>query len=295
MSTSDCVSARPESGPAGTQLTVRQLLVDLRTPLQARWHRNDFLTQYFNALSMSFPVGEQFFIDSVRGALPLLPQAPQHELLRADIVQFIGQEAAHRHIHAQYNAHLQAQGLVNHWERWARWRIGWAQRRGLKPLALLAITCAYEHLTATLADVALRYGDSFDGAEPRMRSLWLWHASEEVEHRSVAFDLYVAAGGSPARRVRWYLYILLMMALEAGSQTALNLHHSGRLWRLSTWRDGLSFLLGPRGLLWRIAPALWRYLRRDFHPSQEGRASAQAADLARQWLSAHPQAWRSIR
>lgn len=276
-------------------LTVRQLLVDLRTPLQARWHRNDFLTQYFNALSMSFPVGEQFFIDSVRGALPLLPQELGHERLRADIEQFIGQEASHRHIHAQYNAHLQAQGLVNHWQHWAKRRIDWAHRRGLKPLALLAITCAYEHLTATLAALALRHDDQLAGADARLRSLWLWHASEEVEHRSVAFDLYVAAGGSPARRVRWYLYILLVMVLEASAQTALNLHHSGRLWRLSTWRDGLMFVCGPRGLLWRSAPALWRYLRRDFHPSREPEATAQASELSRRWLKAHTTEWRSVR
>ena len=279
----------PAAAPA-SGLTVRQLMLDLRTPLPPRWHRNDFLTQYFNALSMSFPVGEQFFIDAVRGALPFLPKGEEHAALRAEIPLFIGQEATHRHLHAQYNAHLEAQGLVNRWQHWARRRLAIAQRLGMHPKSLLAVTCAYEHITATLAHGTLRHADWLEGAEPRLQTLWLWHASEEVEHRSVAFDLYRAVGGSHIRRLRWYLHVLLLMALEATAQTVLNLHHSGALWRLATWRDGLAFFWGRRGAVWRCGPALLRYLRRDFHPGHDP-----AAMLASQWLAEHGHQWRAVR
>ena len=44
-----------------------RLLIDLEAPIARHWNGGDaFRTAYFNALSMSFPVGEQFFIDSVR-------------------------------------------------------------------------------------------------------------------------------------------------------------------------------------------------------------------------------------
>ena len=58
-----------------TTLTVRRLLIDLEQPVARHWCANDaFLTAWFNALSMSFPVGEQFFLDSVRnGAKALSP------------------------------------------------------------------------------------------------------------------------------------------------------------------------------------------------------------------------------
>ncbi|WP_150698531.1 metal-dependent hydrolase [Pandoraea terrae] len=103
-----------------SDLTVRKLTVDLAAGFGRYWHSGDaFRTMYYNALSMSFPVGEQSFIDSVRDALPLLPDDPRHDRLRADIAQFIGQEATHRHLHEQYNAQLARQGLVNRWERWA--------------------------------------------------------------------------------------------------------------------------------------------------------------------------------
>ena len=50
-----------------TELVVRRLLIDLETPLARHWCGGDaFRTALFNALSMSFPVGEQFFIDAVR-------------------------------------------------------------------------------------------------------------------------------------------------------------------------------------------------------------------------------------
>jgi predicted metal-dependent hydrolase len=48
-------------------LTVRKLEVDIASGFDRHWHGGDaFLSQYYNALSMSFPVGEQSFIDAVR-------------------------------------------------------------------------------------------------------------------------------------------------------------------------------------------------------------------------------------
>lgn len=57
------------------QLVVRRLLVDLEAPIARHWNGGDaFRTAFSNALSMSFPLGEQFFVDSVRdGAKQLTP------------------------------------------------------------------------------------------------------------------------------------------------------------------------------------------------------------------------------
>jgi len=53
-----------------TDLVVRRLLIDLETPVARHWNGGDaFRTAFFNALSFSFPAGEQFFIDSVRRVL----------------------------------------------------------------------------------------------------------------------------------------------------------------------------------------------------------------------------------
>jgi predicted metal-dependent hydrolase len=111
---------------------VRKLEVDLGSGFERHWHGGDALrSMFFNALSMSFPVGEQFFIDSVRAIQKQLPQEPGLEPLHQAIQGFIGQEATHRRVHGLYNEQLERQGLVNRWQHWARRRIERAS--GLHP------------------------------------------------------------------------------------------------------------------------------------------------------------------
>src|SRR6476469_5772159 len=106
-----------------TDLVVRRLLVDMEQPIARDWCAGDaFRTALFNALSMSFPVGEQFFIDSVRNGFRMLP-ADRQERFRAEVQGFVGQEATHRRLHSLYNAHLASLGLVNRWEPRARARL----------------------------------------------------------------------------------------------------------------------------------------------------------------------------
>jgi len=69
-----------------TELVVRRLLIDLETPFARHWCGGDaFRSALFNALSMSFPVGEQFFIDAVRDGHKALP--PDQQAQFADEVR----------------------------------------------------------------------------------------------------------------------------------------------------------------------------------------------------------------
>src|SRR5690606_41942592 len=51
-------------------------------------------------------------------------------------------------------------------------------------------TCALEHFTAMLAETILEHPEMLEGMDERVLPLWLWHAVEESEHKSVAFDVY---------------------------------------------------------------------------------------------------------
>ncbi|AVS74216.1 metal-dependent hydrolase [Paracidovorax cattleyae] len=276
-------------------LPVRKLAVDLAQGFPRRWHGGDaFRTQFFNALSMSFPVGEQFFIDSVRAAAQRLEAGrPDHDALRSLVRGFVGQEATHRHIHGLYNAELERQGLDNQWQHRARARIARLHERTGNPMHALAITCAYEHFTALLADGTLRYPRWLEGADPQMQTVWRWHAAEETEHRAVAFALYEALGGRHDWRVRWYLYVGLVFMVDSVRQTLVNLRSDGSLWRPNTWVSAVRMFWGRDGVAWRSLPALLRYLRRDFHPDRE-HAVPGAAELAQGWLAANADRLRTV-
>ena len=47
------------------------------------------------------------------------------------------------------------------------------------------------------------------GADPEMIDLIKWHGSEEIEHRTVAFDLYRHLGGSYI--ARYYLSVAVIV------------------------------------------------------------------------------------
>lgn len=274
-----------------SHLTVRKLEIDLSQGFARHWHGGDaFRSHYYNALSMSFPVGEQYFIDAVRAGAALLPPG-QHDDLRAEIQGFAGQEATHRHIHGLYNAHLEKQGLVNHWQHWAGWRI--RHSTWMHPLNHLAVTSAYEHCTAVFGDGTLRYASWFDAAEPKMRTLWRWHAAEETEHRAVAFDVYTALGGGGLRRMAWFCYVFLMFSAEATLQTTINLGRDGSLLKPRTWWSALTFFWGRDGMVWRCALPLLAYFRPGFHPHQE-RHTTTGTELAARWLADHADQWRAV-
>ena len=261
-------------------LTVRRLGVDLDTPLPRHWNGGcPFRTAFFNALSMSFPAGEQLFIDAVRRGLAQLPPN-QRSRFDDEVQAFIGQEATHRHVHARFNAHLARQGLVNHWEaRILRRRQALEAQVG--PRNWLAVTAATEHITAIFSELVLAHPAMLAGAEPRLRDLWLWHCSEETEHRSTAFELYGAIGGNDAWRLRIFRVVSLHFLIDVLRQTANNLWHDGTWWRPDVWWRGLDFLFGRVGLLRRAAGPWRRYLMAGFHPDQaDGRAASD-------WLAAH--------
>lgn len=269
-----------------TELVVRRLLIDLETPFARHWAGGDaFRTAWFNALSMSFPVGEQFFIDSVKLGLKALPDA-RREALAGEIQGFIGQEATHRRLHALFNGHLEAQGHVNAWATRAARRL--KRLEGVDPRAWVAATAATEHITAIFAEWMLAHPECLDGAEPRLRTLWTWHAAEEAEHRAIAFDLYTAMGGSELWRHRFMRIVTVHFLSDVFRQTLRNLWHDGELWRWRTWRSGWRLLFARGGLIREIYGPWRRYFAPCFHPSQQDSSAAE------RWLRENGQAYAVV-
>jgi predicted metal-dependent hydrolase len=135
----------------------------------------------------------------------------------------------------------------------------------------------------------LRHPEWMGDAEPALRTLWLWHAVEESEHKAVAFDVYVASGGKYWRRVLWYVDVSIMFAFDTLVQTAHNLHRDGQLWRLSTWASAARTWFGRRGLFWHLLWPTLQYLSPKFHPWRHD--NRHLVDL---WLRSNDSAYRAI-
>jgi predicted metal-dependent hydrolase len=225
--------------------------------------RDAFDTTFLNALSLLFPEGERFFVDSVK----------QHKLhvtdpeLQRAITGFIGQEAMHGKEHRAFNELMIAHGHAEapRIDRNLRRFLGLV-RRVLSPKSQLAATCALEHFTAMLAEALLRDDRMRDEIHPSVRPLWLWHALEESEHKAVAFDVYTAAGGGYVRRVGIML-LTTVVFFAAQALTHARLMATRRiLWKPWRWvRGAMRFWIYP-GFFTRLVPAYLAYFRPGFHP-----------------------------
>jgi predicted metal-dependent hydrolase len=266
-------------------LTVRKLNVDLSEGFPRHWLGGDvYRTAFMNALSMSFPLGEQMFIDSVRAA-PL--EAITDPALRAEVKDFVGQEASHRFVHQQYNAELARQGFDYTLEASLKVRV--ERIRKLPVTHRLAITCALEHYTAMLADYLLRHPEWLKDAAPQLRTLWAWHAAEELEHKAVAFDVYRAAGGGYWKRVSWYLHVSLIFWRDTSLQTLHNLRRDRAVWRLGTWTSAARAWFGRKGLAWHLLKPGLDYLSPRFHPWQHDNRA-----LLQLWLERNDETYRTV-
>jgi len=251
--------------PEGVSVKPRNLHFDVNEDLKTLWHGDDaFRTAFLNALSLQFPDGEQQFINAVR----LYQDRVADPKLKAEIRGFIGQEALHSREHKAYNEALKARGYdIEGLDRRFRKHMEWIGK--LSPSRQLAGTCGAEHYTAVLANAILSHPEWLDGATPVMAQLWRWHAIEETEHKSVAFDVYRECVGNERLRRIIFLFVTWNFFKYTFLNTCSLLKTDGKLWSLRTWMGGLNFLWGKPGILRKCLPDFLAYFRKDFHPWQQ--------------------------
>lgn len=237
-----------------------------------------FKTAWFNAMSITFPLGEKFFIDSVRHYAGQI----EDPKLQGEIRGFCGQEGFHRREHQRYNQSLcQQRGYDLEYLEGRLERNIERAKKLLSPLEQLASTAALEHITAILAEASLDpAAPMMENVDPSMQALWDWHAAEEMEHKSVAFDVYRAVGGSEKLRKRALRQATFFLFLDVIGGLIHMLRRDHQLWKPRVWLDGWRFLFAPGGVLRRVWPAYKEYYREGFHPWQRNTHS-----LLEQWKS----------
>ena len=225
---------------------------------------NATATTFFAMLSGFFPPGERYFMESVRHFRGQV----KDESLRAAISGFMGQEAIHGREHDRLNQILAEYGYdMQSPDRFVK--IGLAILEKLPPSTRLAATTFMEHFTALLAEQLLEDENFVRQADPEMIKIWQWHALEELEHKSVAYDVYELIGNSRTERVAAALASMVVLLPMLGITWSWMLVKDGQLGNISDNVKGLNILLGRNGFVSQILSRLPEFIQPDFHPDQQ--------------------------
>jgi len=257
--------------PAEISIQLRNKRHELTDSLGRDWYDNHpFKTAWFNAMSITFPLGEQSFIDSVRCYAVKITDPK----LQREIRHFCGQEGIHRREHELYNETLckERNYSLDYLEGRIARKIKESNAK-LRPIQRLAVTAALEHITAILAERMLGEGVGAHGViEPPMKELWTWHAAEEMEHKAVAFDVYRAVTKNKPYSEKMRKSSLRLATFFLMQDIVVGMIHMLRrdkkMWNLRVWIEGMQFLLGKQGFIRLSWPAYKEYFKEDFHPWQ---------------------------
>jgi predicted metal-dependent hydrolase len=252
--------------PADLTITPRDRRFGRGTRRNRWWLKNDpIATAFYNALSVTFPKGEAFFVESVRAHRDGTPPK-----LTAEINAFIKQEVVHSREHVAFNRHVVDQGYdIAPLERHVDEAL--ELTRGRPVIANLAATMALEHFTAIIASQLIGNARHLDGAETEAARLWRWHSMEEIEHKGVAYDTWLHATRTWPSFKRWRVKSLVMMITTYRFFTGRTkgmvelLRQDGltgpRIWLKLAW-----YAFGNPGMARKIAGAWAAYFMPGFHP-----------------------------
>jgi len=230
------------------------------------WHGGRVeATAIYNALSTTFPVGEAFFVESVRAFREGAPPK-----LAAEIKGFTTQEAIHSREHAAFNRRAADAGYdLTKLEKRVEWRLSITRTK--PPIVSLAATMALEHFTAILAHELLKDPRHLAGADKDAADLWRWHACEEIEHKGVAYDTWSHATRAWPRSRRWKVKAKVMLFVTRNfvvdrTAGALELMRQDGVTGFRAWRSLLWYLWVRPGMFRKIAGAWLKFFLPGFHP-----------------------------
>lgn len=222
-------------------------------------NKNVYLSTFLQTFSALLPRGEMFFVDAVRQYREGL-----NSKLDKEVSLFIGQEAMHAREHAVYNR-LHAKKLEKMEKRVKR-LLDFGQKYIPKSVRL-SITVALEHYTALIAEKLLRDDRLRSMVDKSVIDFWTWHAIEETEHKSVAYDVYEEKVNSYLLRVLTMIPVTIFLFVI---QTKNHLTLLSELDELNAkdLLDWTLFLWNPiDGIFSSLIPNYLDYYSPLFHPS----------------------------
>jgi len=229
-------------------VTVRRVAFEYPADVNVRWspRRPEFAASA-NSVSLLMPYMEPYVVASVRSALPDLDDD-----LRERTEHYLRQELQHHRQHRRFNDELvSAYPGLRRVESWMQRSYRWLARTRSRPFSV-AYAAGFEAVAFNAARWVDRRADElFADADPLPTTLLLWHLAEEVEHKSVAFDVYEAIGGTRRTYAVASIVAMVMLAWFSLLGTLTMLAADRRLlspvthWRMTRWTFSFTFDLLP--------------------------------------------------
>ncbi len=235
------------------------------TEINKHWVQNDaFLSHWMNAYTLIIPDGEFFNTRIIRERIDEI----QSDELKQRVKGLVAQELSHGMAHSKFLKLLESQGY-NTSVFFAVYRF--ISFKILEPLSTdntkLAFIVAVERINELISEITLK-SKVLDDAPASAAILYKWHFAEEIEHKSVVFDLYHTLSGN--RLLLAYSTMLcylvnigfLFLALIMLSIQDLS------LFKKTFWLRGFRYFLTKEKFLWKVSVGCAQLLKKGFHPSQ---------------------------
>lgn len=171
---------------------------------EARWNpRHEQFAYLVNAISTLLPYLERFLVDTVQAAIEDIPESQVR--LREEMADFCYQERRHNANHVRFNKMIAKHGYAGELaEGKAKLDSYYAKLEQRGPRFGLAWSEGFETVAPFVGVFMFENGDEFglsDWSDPT-NALWLWHMSEEFEHRTVCNYAYRELYDDYGTRVR---------------------------------------------------------------------------------------------
>ena len=96
--------------------------------------------------------------------------------------------------------------------------------------------------------------------------LWSWHCREEIDHKAVAFDVYMKVSGNRLRLFFYMVQVTILFLIEILFFTGILLAQDRILFKPKTWWQGAKFLFIKEKLAFKLLPLYMQFFHPRFHP-----------------------------
>lgn len=239
---------------------------ETRTPKQQAGHWNAASPEFshiVNSGSLAMPYLEPYLIKTMRQAREKITDPA----LQKDLDFYVAQEATHFRQHKKFNDTLSAAGYAATQKIEAQLDKDYKELGDKRSLRFnLAYAEGFESMALAIGHMLIEDREYlFGNSDPAVASLVLWHFVEEIEHKSVTFDVFKHLHDSYFWRMVGLVYATGHIFWRMGQGYRDLLREDGLWWDLkSRWR--MARLLGR--IMKNVLPKWLRIWRPRYHPRQ---------------------------